>query len=255
MSSLTKILVVFLMAIGSTSLAQNALFEKGNALYNDGKFQEAINAYKEILSADKHSAEVYFNLANAYYKTNQVAPSIYYYEKALQLSPNDKDIQNNLAFAQNMTIDAIDIIPEVGFTKLINNTTNTFSFDAWSLIAISGVILFVMLFLIYYFSYSTARKRLLFVSSFACLILGLIALTFAFKKYDMVQNDRPAIVFAEESEIKTEPNLRSDNAFSLHEGTKVQVLEDFDDNWSKIQLSDGKTGWILKNNIKLLNDF
>jgi len=75
---------------------------------------------------------------------------------------------------------------------------------------------------------------------------------FAFQKYEYEQNDNPAIVFAHESEIKSEPNLRSEIAFKLHEGTKVQVLEIYNENWTKIKLADGKTGWISSQDIKEL---
>lgn len=251
-----KLIYIILIGLSSFSYAQDdALFKRGNAMYNEGKFQDAINSYEQILTHNKHSAELYFNLANAYYKTNQVAPSIYNYEKALRLAPDDKDIKNNLAFANNMTIDGIETIPKAGFSKIMSNITSAFSFDAWSMLSVTLVILFVTLFLMYYFSYSTTKKRLLFVSSFGSLFLSIIALTFAFNSYSEVKNDNPAIVFAVESEIKVEPNLRSEVAFNLHEGTKIQVLEDFNGNWSKIKLADGKIGWIPKSDIKLLNDF
>lgn len=237
--------------------AQNtkAVFNQANDYYNNGQFQEAIYAYESILDKGVHSAELYFNLANAYYKTNQVAPSIYFYEKALQLAPNDADIKNNLLFAQNMTIDAIETIPEAGLSKLIKNVINLFNFDTWAVLSVVFCLLFVLMFLTYYFSHSTTKKRLLFLSSFSFLFVGLVTLTFAFQKYNLVQKDRPAIVFAQESEVKTEPNLRSENAFELHEGTKVQVLENYDDNWAKIKLSDGKTGWISRDDFRLLNSF
>ena len=246
---------IFIFLFASITIAQNdAAFNKGNTLYNEGKFQEAITAYESILTNDVHSAELYFNLANSYYKLNRIAPSIYYYEKALQLSPKDTDIKNNLAFAQNMTIDAIEKVPEVGFSKLIKGITNTFSFDVWAMISVSGVILFVILFLGYYFAYSTLKKRLSFVSSFVVLSIAFIALFFAFQKQAIDKNDNPAIVFSQESDVKTEPNLRSESAFQVHEGTKVQVLESYDDTWTKIEIANGKTGWIATEDIKLLND-
>ena len=97
---------IFYLLIGLFSLglyAQNqSLFEQGNQLYNDGKYAEAIDKYKAILDSENHSAELYFNLANAHYKLNHIAPSIYYYEKALKLSPKDQDIKNNLAFANTI---------------------------------------------------------------------------------------------------------------------------------------------------------
>jgi len=249
-----RLLIYILILLTSTfSIAQNEeLFANANNLYNEGKFQEAINTYESILETENHSAELYFNIANAYYKMNRVAPSIYYYEKALQLAPNDKDIKNNISFAQNMTIDAIEVIPEMGFSKITKNIINKFSFDVWALFSIVFVVLFVILFLAYYFSYSTNRKRFAFVSSNLSLALVIVTLMFAFQKYDFDQKDKPAIVFAQESNIKSEPNLRSEIAFKLHEGTKVQVLEVYNENWTKIKLTDGKTGWIPSQDIKEL---
>ena len=233
--------------------AQNkVLFDAGNKAYNESNFQEAISAYERILDSGVHSTELYFNLANAYYKLNRIAPSIYYYEKALQLSPNDKEIKSNLAFAQNMTIDAIEVIPEVGLSKIFKGFVNTFSFDVWASISVILVIVFVLLFLGYYFSQATAKKRLAFVVSSGSLIVAVVALFFAFQKFEYDRKDQPAIVFAQESEVKTDPNLRSEIAFVLHEGTKVQVLEHYQENWTKIKLSDGKTGWIPNIDIKAL---
>lgn len=250
MKRLIHIIALFLSLV---AVAQNnALFEKGNELYNDGKFQDAINTYEGILQTDYHSAELYFNLGNAYYKLNRIAPSIYYYEKALMLSPKDKDILNNIAFARNMTVDAIEVIPEIGFSKIFLNATNAFGFDMWAVLSIAFVVLFVLLFLAYYFSYSTVRKRLSFLGSVVSLSLALIMLVFAFQKYEYDQNYNPAIVFVHESEIKSEPNLRSEISFLLHEGTMVEVLEKYNENWVKIRLADGLTGWIPSEDIREL---
>ncbi|MBU3820484.1 tetratricopeptide repeat protein [Flavobacteriaceae bacterium XHP0103] len=246
--------VIYILAIffSISGIAQNnVLFEKGNKLYNQGKYLEAIEVYKQILDSDNHSAELYFNLGNAYYKLNGVAPSIYYYEKALQLDPNDKDILNNLAFAKNMTIDAIDTVPEAWTTKLINNIANYMTFDGWAKTAIVFVICFVLLFIFYDFAYTSVKKRVAFIGSMASLVFIIGSLVLAFHKFNLEKSDRPAIVFAQESKVKAEPNLRSEEAFMLHEGTKVQVLDTIN-NWKKIKLSDGKTGWIPSADIKTL---
>ncbi|MEC3906057.1 SH3 domain-containing protein [Tamlana sp. 2201CG12-4] len=243
----------FLFSFGLFSQNQD-LFEKANTFYNDNKYAEAIDNYQAILESGFHSADLYFNLANANYKLNNIAPSIYYYEKALQLSPNDADIRNNLAFAQNMTIDAIDVIPDAGLSKLIKTTTNKLSFDSWATLSVSLVFCFVILFLLYYFSYSTIRKRLTFVGSLTALTFVFITLAFAFHRYNLDKKDNPAIIFVQESKVKSTPNLKSEEAFRLHEGTKVQVVESYND-WQKIKLTDGKTGWVNSEDIKMLNDF
>lgn len=237
-----------------SSFAQNQkLFEEANAYYNGGKFAEAIDNYQGVLETGQHSADLYFNLANANYKLNNIAPSIFYYEKALQLAPNDKDIINNMAFAQNMTIDAIDVIPDAGLSKLLNTTTHKMSFDTWAIVSVSLVFCFVVLFLIYYFSYSTIRKRLTFIGSLTALTLVCVTLAFAFHKYNLDKRDNPAIIFVQESKVKSTPNATSEEAFRLHEGTKVQVVESYN-NWQKIKLTDGKTGWVSEEDIKLLKE-
>lgn len=235
--------------------AQNQLqFDKANTLYNQGKYEDAIVNYKAILETGNHSADLYFNIANAHYKLNNIAPSIYYYEKALQLAPNDTDIINNIAFAKNMTIDAIDIIPETGLAKLLKNTANKFAFDTWAKVSVVFVFCFVAAFLIYYFAYTTIKKRLAFIFSLSVLIAVFTTMSFAFYKFNMDKNDNPAIVFVQESKVKSDPNNRSEESFRLHEGTKVQVIQTYN-NWKKIKLSDGKTGWVVAEDIKLLNDF
>lgn len=243
-----------LLSFVNIEAQNNVLFNEGNTLYNEGKYAEAIDKYMAVLETDKHSAELYYNIGNAHYKLNNIAPSIYYFEKALLLNPNDKDIKNNLDYANNMTIDAIENVPEVGFSKLIKNMTKTFSFDVWAKIAVAFTILYVVLVLLYYFSYSSVKKRITFITSVFCLLSLCMALAFAFNKFELDKKNNPAIVFAQEAQVKTEPNLRSEESFRLHEGTKVQVLDTVN-NWKEIKLSDGKTGWIPSEDIKLLKAF
>jgi len=248
------LIFIFSFCFWSFSAQNMDLFEKGNTLYNEGKYADAIDQYQKLLDNGEHSAEVYFNLANAHYKMNHIAPSIYYYEKALQLKPNDKEIRNNANFARNMTIDAIDTVPEVGFARLFNNIINLMSYNAWAVMAISFVFTFVILFLLYRFASISNQKRVAFVVSGVSLALAFFSLFMAFQKQRLEINDRPAIVFVQESRVKAEPNLRSEEAFRLHEGTKVQVVDTLK-NWKKIKLSDGTLGWIQSEDIRLLNNF
>ena len=245
-------ILILISVVSFSGWAQNSkLFEKANQLYNEGKFAEAIDNYETILESGQHSAALYFNLGNANYKLNNIAPSIYYYEKALLLDPNDKEIQNNLAFARNMTIDAIQTVPEVGFSRIFKNVIKLVNYDTWAKIAIGGIVLFILLFLSYHFSYTTSKKRIAFIISIISLFIGLASVFMAFQNYALENNDRPAIVFAKESRVKAEPNLRSEESFRLHEGTKVQVLDTVN-SWKKIKLSDGTIGWIPSQDLKLL---
>jgi tetratricopeptide (TPR) repeat protein len=223
--------------------AQNG-FEKGNDLYKKGNYDQAVKAYESVLEINKqHSAELYFNLANSYYKLNKVAAAIYNYEKALVLSPNDKDVLNNLKFAQKRTIDEIKEVPKVGFAKLLRDFTGICHYNSWGWIAIAFSVLFLMSFLGYYFSQIAFTKRLFFFGMFALLLSITISMFAAIFEKSHFENEKPAVVFAEMAKVKSEPQKLSPDVIMLHEGTKVFVEESVD-NWKKIQLTDGTEGWI-----------
>lgn len=242
-----KIALIFLL-IQQVIWAQNG-FEKGNALYQKGDYQAAIEAYQSVLGGKQQSAELYFNLANCYYKLNQVGPAIYNYEKALVLHPGDAEIQNNLKFAQKMTIDEIKEVPQVGFAKLLRDFTGIFHYDSWAWIAVGFATLFLLFFIGYYFSQITLSKRIFFVGMFVLVFLILISILAAVFEKNHDLRERPAIVFAESAQVKGEPKTTSSDVFILHEGTKVYVLESLE-NWRKVALTDGAEGWIESGNIR-----
>jgi tetratricopeptide (TPR) repeat protein len=245
-----KNLLYLLLLLPQIFLAQSG-FEKGNELYRKDQFQEAIQAYESVLNTNKQSAELYFNLGNAYYKLNEVAPAIYNFEKALLLKPNDKDILNNLAFAQKMQIDEVKEMPEVGFGKILNNITSSRHYNSWAWVAVFCSFFMVLFFIGYYFSYRTILKRTFFGGIFFSVLVLILAIFAAIAEKNNELLFRPAIVFDEVLEVKAEPKSDAPNAFVLHEGTKVEVKEDLD-NWRKIALPDGTDGWVVKKSIKEL---
>lgn len=250
-----KILFILLISISFFGFSQNeTLFEKGNKAYNDAAYDEAADAYLKIIANGKASAALYFNLGNVYYKQNKIAPSIYYYEKALLLQPNDQDIKNNLAYAQNMTLDAIAVIPETGLSKIYKNAASYFSFEQWAYASIALMFLFVIGYLLYYFLTYATQKRIAFIISIICFLFAIVTMSIAYAEYSAFHADQPAIVFEPEVIVKSEPNTRSEETFRLHEGAKVKVLEELND-WNKIKIADGQTGWLASKTIKMLKDF
>lgn len=237
--------------LGIVSAQNEVLFEQANNLYNQEKYPEAIQIYDQILKSGTHATSLYFNKANAHYKQNQLAESIYNYEKALLLDPENEDVLTNLAFSKNMLIDKIDVIPTSGFSKFFNSFVNEFHFDTWAIITVVLMLLFVLSFIKYSLEKYTGKKRLFFVISGVSLLFSLLSLSFAYQQESNVNNTVHAIVFAKESQVRVEPKLSGEQAFVLHEGTKVQVLDGFQD-WKKIKLTNGSIGWIIADNIKQL---
>ncbi|MCM8569776.1 tetratricopeptide repeat protein [Gramella jeungdoensis] len=245
------ILLSFLLA-GFIGFSQtDSLFEEANSAYQEGNYEEAVSKYEEILDKGEASAELYYNLGNSYYKLNKVAPSIYYYEKALQLNPGDDDIQNNIEFARNMAIDDIEEVEQTGIGQWVNGIISVFSFSTWAILGISFSVLFVVLFLFYYFSHTPMYKRILFGAAIASVILCIASVVFAFQQQSYIEDNQYAIIFSEEAEVRDEPNLRGESSFELHEGTKAKVLEDFQQ-WSRIELANGAQGWVRSSDLRKL---
>ncbi|RAV29447.1 tetratricopeptide repeat protein [Sinomicrobium soli] len=229
----------------------DTLFDEATALYNEGEYEEAAENYQTILEAGKHSASLYYNLGNTYYKLGSIPESIYYYEKALLLSPDDRDIRNNLAFARNRTIDVIETLPKSGFAKFTERLIHRFHYNSWGIVAIVSAFIAALLFLLYYYKYSPLQKRIFFVASIIVTIAMFISIYIAYAQYHEITHTRHAIVFAKEITVRSEPNDRSENIFELHAGTKVQVLETLN-HWKHIQLADGKTGWLPADSVREL---
>lgn len=230
-------------------MAQNKeLFEEGNTAYNKGDYTSAIENYIQILEGGETSAELYFNLANAHYKLNNVAPSIFYYEKALQLDPNDPDIRNNLAIAQKLVIDDVRPAETTAVSRIWNNITMFLGYNEWAWAAITFSILFAVLFLLYYLSSKSGLKRTFFSLAMFSVLLAFISLVFAFQQKSQFNNNY-AIVFSQEAPVREEPTLRSNETFVLHEGTRIRILETYQD-WIKFQLANGLQGWMEKSDAR-----
>lgn len=250
--SLVLYALVFFSFLGiSIAQTNQDTFAEANELYRNNEFAKAITLYEKIEKSGQVSPELYFNLGNAHYKLNNVAPSIYNYEKALQIDPDNEDVQTNLIFAKRMTIDVIEDLPLTFFQKLEITYVHALTYDQWALLSVVFSFLMALSFLLYYFSYVPTKKRMYFVISGMSLLLLVLALTFSFKQYNTSFTKIEAIVFSEKVSVMNAPSETSQEVFELHEGVKIAILDSVDV-WKKIKLADGKTGWIEKSHLKQL---
>ncbi|MBE0422493.1 MAG: tetratricopeptide repeat protein [Lutibacter sp.] len=246
-----RFILILALIIGSFSFAQTSseLFSKANDFYKNGQYTKAIELYLNIEKSGLESDDLFFNLGNSYYKLNNVAPSIYYYEKALKLNPMHQDASNNLVFAKRMTIDIIEDLPKTFFQRFSVNVIQKLTYNTWAIIAVTASFLSAVLFLLYYFSATPKSKIFYFNTTIFAVLLMAVTVFFAFSNFENTQKNRKAIVFSQKSEIKNAPSLDGETVFELHEGTKVTILDALS-NWKKIKLADGKIGWINASDIK-----
>ena len=246
--------VLFLCCSMALGQEKETTFENANSAYNAGQYENAVMLYKEILESGRHSAELYFNLANSYYRLNQVGESIFYFEKAKQLKPTDEDINVNSNFAQNMAIDAVEELPKSQITQLREKTIGLFSQDGWAFFIILLAWFLVFFWGLYLWNKVPVIKRTFFIFS---LVLGLLlmgSLSIAVIKSSKTADTTYGILFNKKIEVWAEPNSRAEVLFLLHQGTKVQMLDQLQD-WRKIRIANGSEGWIKNGRVRSLKGF
>lgn len=251
-NKLIFLIMLFVLRLSFSQTTPEILFNKGNKAYNMADYENAISLYEQTIKMGKHSADLYYNLGNANYRLNKVAESIYYFEKAKLIKPTDKDIQTNSAFANNMTIDAIEKIPISQIDQIRNLIIEIFSFEIWAYFTITLLWIFTILFLAYLFLISSALKRIFFFCSLGFLLLFIFSFSITYSIDQNEKNKKFAILFSKQIDIWSEPNQQGDRLFVLHEGTKIQLLDNLEE-WQKIRIANGSEGWIKEALFKKIN--
>ncbi len=229
----------------------NDAFAKANQAYTAENYEIAIDNYNQILKSGLHSVETYFNLANAHYKLNQVGPAIYNYEKALQLDPDNSDVLTNLSYAQQMRIDAIEALPENELGSAFDTTVASLDVDEWAWLSIMLIIITILLYIFYNYSNTTGKKRLFFILMIIGILLSTLSIAAGFYAQNNLNSKQYAIFYEAEYTTREEPKNNATPSFVIHEGTKVEILEEFND-WVRIALANGTKAWVPNSTVKWL---
>jgi hypothetical protein len=239
------IAVCVLFCAGTRSFAQDArtLFDEGNKQYLQQQYPEAIKSYESVLKAGLESGELQFNLGNAYFKTGRLAEAILAFERAHKLLPNDDDVNFNLQYANLRVVDKIEPVPQLFIYRWADAMLTFFPRS-------------VQLWLIYcsFLAMLASFSYLLFARTFTMrrisLLMGMITgawfvVSVVFYGINSYRSSTTvyAVVMSDVANIKSAPDKKGGDAFVLHTGVKVQVLDEVN-GWKKIRLADGKVGWI-----------
>ena len=243
------IIAVLLMLL---PMAANAATKAdADSAYVNGNYQEAIKVYESLLKHGE-SAELYYNLGNAYYRTENITRAVLNYERALLLSPGDGDIRFNLQIARSKTIDKIVPESEMFFVTWYRSLVNIMSVDGWGRMALVSLALVIVLFLVYLFSARVWVQKVGFFGGGILLVVFVFSNFFAWQQRKQLLNREGAIVVAPSVTVKSTPAQNGTDLFILHEGTKVVITDGSMKSWREIRLADGKKGWIESKKIELI---
>ena len=248
-----------MLSASSSAMAQEApaksetiqsLKQKADDAYSKGKYLDAIESYEAALKKGK-SANLYYNLGNAYYRTDNVTRAIINYEKARLLAPGDDDIIHNLEVARSKTIDNIQPGEKIFFKVWYENIKTSMGIDTWATLSLVSLVVALLLFLVYLFVKNMMLRKVAFYLSVALVIVFILGNVFASQLKDYTTNSKCAVIVSPTATAKKTPTEQGADACILHEGTRGDVIDALK-GWYEIRLADGTEGWISETDVEVI---
>lgn len=251
MKKIFSVLLVLFMSLWC--LAEEGLQPQQQAeqFYAEGKYSDAAEIYKEILSEGQESAALYYNLGNAYYKMRENTLAILNYERALLLDPADEMARYNLQMAQKAIVDKIEVLPELFLIRWYKAVESRFSADQWGYISVTLFILFLVMAALFFYSRSIGVKKTGFAVGILLFFMTLGTIYFAFRQNKRIVDREYAVITTPSVTVKGAPDNSGTSLFLIHEGLKVRVVGELG-NWYNIRLADGNEGWVAKSDLEMI---
>ena len=222
-----------------------------DSAYVRTEYETAIKLYGK-LAEQNPTVDVCYNLGCAYYRIDDIAHSVLWFERALKLDPSNKDVLFNLELARTKTIDKI--IPQHEFILFtyFRQMTSWFSLRTWTIVGLLSFILMLIAVLIFWASDSIFMRKVAFSSAVLLLLVSILSNVCAMKQKDFKQVHTSGIITAPAVTVKSTPADNGNDLFVLHEGSKVEILDSSLKEWCEVTIADGKQGWIPKKSFDLI---
>lgn len=234
-------LIVFMLN-GFGKAQSQTEFDGANALYNQGKYKEALQIYGSLTEKYPQEYKVWYNLGNAAFKTGNIGASIAAYRKALKLNPLDADVKNNLEFVFQKTADKMEPPSKSFVVLLTDKVAGYLSSGAWAFITLLISVFACLFFMMYIFIRNYRLKKIGLFSSVLLWILAFSAFAMAAHRYYYTL-DSDVVITASSVHITGEPTENGTRLILLHEGATLK-WKGGEGEWFKVQLPNGTLGYI-----------
>ncbi len=243
---MTKILIVFYLVICSQFLlAGEGLLDKAVEAQSSQRYEEAVDTYQQVLKTGLANGYIFYNLGNAYFRLGRKGEAMAAYLAARNLLPRDPDVELNIKHIRKDSVDKLavthkgSVISKLAFwSGWFNLAEQVFTFGFLMFLA-GAVFLVGML------------KNSLHTLKTVAIGLWIFAAIVAFgASINWQQDSRWGAVTVEVASIYSGPGKAGNSIlFELHESAPFVLLERRDQ-WLRIALSDGKQGWVAKDQVR-----
>lgn len=254
-----KILISALLTLcGVCASAQSTVVAQADSAYMADDFATAATLYQQAVDELGGSVERYYNLGNAYFRLGRPGMAVVNYERALRLDPTNADVRDNLEFVNSRITDRIDasdsFLSDTFATILQFMRPNAWAWTAMGvfILALAGVCL-------YFFASAVAVRKLGFFGGGVALIVAVVLCIFAWHSAKRAASSGEAVIVAPSVILSTtprQPKDRTEEAFLLHEGTKVTILDSISGHaglggaWYDVAVDREHRAWIHSENVE-----
>ncbi|MCQ2286563.1 MAG: tetratricopeptide repeat protein [Bacteroidales bacterium] len=172
----------------------NQVMQQANEAYQQKDYATSIDLYQQIVEAGNEGAILYYNLGNAYFKNDELAKAVLWYERARRLDPRNEDIQHNIAFVNQKLIDKIDVLPELFITRWWKGVSQSFTSNGWAIASIIFSALFFLFLALFLLLKNPRIKSLSIILSIICIVLLIFSILFAHQEKNRYEKHPEAIV-------------------------------------------------------------
>lgn len=232
------------------------LAQQADSAYSADNYLLAEQLYLQALKEGGSSSVLFYNLGNAYYRQGNLGKAIVNYERALKIDPTNADARTNLDFVNSKIADK-QIDSGSYLDSVWNGTVGMFHPDTWAVIALVLFAIFLGAVAVYIFSSAVMVKKTSFFGGMLVFVVTVAAVIISFSAANRVNSHDYAIILPPASQLSTTPResrSQAEQAFLLHEGTKVEIIDSLstptDGTWYEVMVGRGERAWIKSTEVE-----
>lgn len=237
----------------------DGLAGQANAAYQKDDFNRALQLYQQAEKEEGTSSVLFYNMGNTYYRLGNMGKAVLYYERALLLDPSNDDARTNLEFVNDKLQLKIDRGSSF-VSDTIGGFVRSIASDTWAHIGIGSFILFLLAVVVYIFADAVALRKIGFFGGGALLLMSIVSNICAFYTHSIAVNKSYAIVTIPSATLSTSPRVpkdKSEEAFMLNEGTKIEIIDSVESSvggekvmWLDVKADEQHRAWIRSTDVE-----